>query len=108
MIQAPGFTDKQYTRLERLAMDMHSSLIQKFVNYGRNFFFNIGPQIGERAQAIATFALCGFANPVNIYFVIISGKKLLFPVRIDHFRKHLLLINSDKILTFLVRIYHFR
>ncbi len=59
-------------------MDIHSSLLQKFVNYGRKFFYNIGPQIGERAQAIATFALCGFANPVNIYFVIIMARNCYF------------------------------
>ncbi len=33
---------KQWTRLERLARDKHSSLILKFVIYGQKFFYNIG------------------------------------------------------------------
>jgi hypothetical protein len=31
-----------YTRLERFTKDKHSSLVQKFVNYGRKKFYNIG------------------------------------------------------------------
>jgi hypothetical protein len=35
--------------LERPAKDKHSSLIQKFVNYGLKKFYNIGPRaLGER------------------------------------------------------------
>jgi hypothetical protein len=30
--------------LERLAMDKHSSLLRKFVNYGQEKFHNIGPR----------------------------------------------------------------
>ncbi len=41
--QAPGFTQKHKTRLERLARDKRNSLLQKVVNYGQNFFYNIGP-----------------------------------------------------------------
>jgi hypothetical protein len=36
-------TLKQKTRLERLARDKHSSLLQEFVNYGRKKLYNIGP-----------------------------------------------------------------
>ncbi len=32
-------------RLEKLARDKHSSLVQKFVNYRQKMFYNIGPQI---------------------------------------------------------------
>jgi hypothetical protein len=41
--QAPGLALKQKTRLERLARDKNSSLLRKFVNYGREKFYNIGP-----------------------------------------------------------------
>ncbi len=33
---------RQQTRLKMLAMDKHSSLLQKFVNYGEKTFYNIG------------------------------------------------------------------
>jgi hypothetical protein len=33
------------TSLERLARDKHSSLLQKFVNYGRKKFYRIVPGI---------------------------------------------------------------
>jgi hypothetical protein len=32
------------TRIDKLARDKHSSLLQKFVNYGRKTFYNIGPR----------------------------------------------------------------
>jgi hypothetical protein len=35
---APGLALKDYTRLERLAKDKRSSLLQKSVNYGRKSF----------------------------------------------------------------------
>ncbi len=34
---------KHYTRLERLVMDKHSSLLWKSVNYGQKKFYSIGP-----------------------------------------------------------------
>ncbi len=37
------FTNRHQTWLERLALDKHSSLLRKFVNYGRKKFYNIGP-----------------------------------------------------------------
>ncbi len=37
-----GLTHKHQTRQERLAKDKPSSLLQKFVNYGRRKFSNIG------------------------------------------------------------------
>ncbi len=40
--EAPGLAHSQYTRLERLVMSKPSSLIQKFVTYGRSEFYNIG------------------------------------------------------------------
>jgi hypothetical protein len=45
------FTNKHYTRLENLANDKSSNLVQKFVNYGRKKFYNIGPW----AQGYKTF-----------------------------------------------------
>jgi hypothetical protein len=38
-----GLTHKHQTRLERLARDNHSKLVQKFVNYGHKKFYRIGP-----------------------------------------------------------------
>jgi hypothetical protein len=32
-----------WTRLEKLARDKHSSLVQKFVNYEQKKFYDIGP-----------------------------------------------------------------
>ncbi len=42
--QAPGLTPKRWARLERLAMDKRSSLLQKVVTYDRKKFYNIGPR----------------------------------------------------------------
>ncbi len=38
-----GLTLNHYTRLDRLAMDKHLSLLQEFINYGRKKFPIIGP-----------------------------------------------------------------
>jgi hypothetical protein len=40
---SPGLTHKYLTRLEKLARDKHSSLLQKSVNYDHKKFYNIGP-----------------------------------------------------------------
>ncbi len=37
------YTRKHYTILERLARDEHSSLLRKFLTYGRKTFHSIGP-----------------------------------------------------------------
>ncbi len=37
-----SFTREHQTRLEKLARDKHSSLLQKFITYGRKKFYNIG------------------------------------------------------------------
>ncbi len=34
--QAAGLIHKNYSRLEKLAKDKHSSLLRKFINYGEN------------------------------------------------------------------------
>jgi hypothetical protein len=39
--KAPSLAHKQQTWLERIARDKHSSLLQKFVTYGRKEFYNI-------------------------------------------------------------------
>ncbi len=38
-----GLTRKHIPRQEKLAMDNHSSLLQKFVYYGMKKFYNIDP-----------------------------------------------------------------
>jgi hypothetical protein len=37
-----GLTRKHSTRLERLAKEKDSNLLQRFINYGRKKFYNIG------------------------------------------------------------------
>ncbi len=39
-----SLASKYQTRLERSASDKNSSLLRKFVNYGRKKFYNIGPR----------------------------------------------------------------
>jgi hypothetical protein len=39
--------NKQKTGLERLAIDKHSSLLQKFVNCGQKSFMTLGPGWGR-------------------------------------------------------------
>ncbi len=41
--QVPRLTHKQQTRLKRLAISKHSSLLRKSVNYDCNKFYDIGP-----------------------------------------------------------------
>ncbi len=41
--QAPDLTRKYQTRLKKLAMDKLSSLLRKWVNYGCEKFYTIGP-----------------------------------------------------------------
>jgi hypothetical protein len=46
-----GLNIKNYTRLELLARDKHSSLLQKFTNYGRIKFYNTGSgRIGDKGD----------------------------------------------------------
>ncbi len=40
-----SLTFKHQTRLERLAMDKHSSLLRKSVNYGQKSFTTLGPGV---------------------------------------------------------------
>jgi hypothetical protein len=40
---APGLANKQYTRLEWLTMDKHSSLSRKLVNYREKSFITLTP-----------------------------------------------------------------
>jgi hypothetical protein len=37
-LESTGLSNKHYTRLDRLARDRHSSLLQTFANYGREMF----------------------------------------------------------------------
>jgi hypothetical protein len=51
--QAPGLSYKHWTRLGR---DKHSSLLRKFINYGRKMFYKIGPWYNiTSAQCYKTF-----------------------------------------------------
>ncbi len=44
---ASGLTCKNQTRLERLVRDEHTSLLQTFLNYGLEKFYNIGPGVSN-------------------------------------------------------------
>jgi len=39
----PGLALRHYPKLERLALDTQSSLLQAFINYGRKKFYNFQP-----------------------------------------------------------------
>ncbi len=41
--QVPGLTHKHQARLDRLARDKHSSLLQTFFSYGNNIFLTLSP-----------------------------------------------------------------
>jgi hypothetical protein len=46
------FTNKHYTRVERLARRKRSSLIQKIATYGHKTFYNIGPRSWLRRPSL--------------------------------------------------------
>jgi hypothetical protein len=43
--------------MERLAKDKHSSLLQKFVTYGRKFFITLAPVVGVNVINLFTSSL---------------------------------------------------
>jgi hypothetical protein len=45
-----SLTCKYYTRLEKLARDKRSTLLQKFVTYDSKKFYNIGPRLPNRTR----------------------------------------------------------
>ncbi len=45
-----GLTNKHQSKLEKLAIDKHSSLLQKFVTYGRKKFYNVETRQGDAAN----------------------------------------------------------
>ncbi len=47
---APSLTYTYQTRLERLARDKHSSLLQRSVNYGRKKLYTTGPRASTNPQ----------------------------------------------------------
>ncbi len=52
--QPPGLTHQHYTKLERLAKDKHSSLLQKYVYYGCKKFYSTGPS----TETISAVKMC--------------------------------------------------
>ncbi len=57
------FTNKHWTKLERLARDEHSSLLQTFLNYARKSFLTLGP--GTCTVKLITAVIYGFRNMVE-------------------------------------------
>jgi pyrimidine nucleoside transport protein len=47
------------------------TIVNEFAAYQRLGEMKAAKQITERAEAIATFALCGFANPVNRLLLVV-------------------------------------
>jgi len=45
--QPPDVTCNRKTRLRRAVSDKHSSLLQKFINYGRKKFYSAGPRLSN-------------------------------------------------------------
>jgi len=66
-----GLTHKRWTRLERLARDKHSSLLQKYVNYGHKKFYNTGPGM------FRNFYLVKFPKIVKCSATTVAREKLV-------------------------------
>jgi hypothetical protein len=65
------FTNKLYTRLERLVWDKHSSLLRKFITYGRKKSYKIGPwcRYHKTFFTSSTYLLNKLdCFPIQIYF----------------------------------------
>jgi hypothetical protein len=62
-----GLTNKHSNRLEKLARDKHSSLLQKSVNYGCKKLYSTGP----RLESLRTNALAPLAS------LLVRKKKVL-------------------------------
>jgi hypothetical protein len=60
---SPGLTRKHWTRLERLAMDKHSGLLQKFVNYSRNNIYDTGPCSHDQNTSFSLYLINGLIKP---------------------------------------------
>jgi hypothetical protein len=57
------FTNKHWTRLERLNRSKYSSLLLKFVTYGRKKFYNIGPG----SNVIKMSVIYGFSRSAEAF-----------------------------------------
>jgi nucleoside permease NupC len=53
------------------------TIVNEFAAYERLGKMKAAGKIGDRAAAIATFALCGFANPASLFFFSFSSLFLL-------------------------------
>jgi hypothetical protein len=51
--------------LEKLATEMHSSLLQKFLNYGREKFYNIDPDCKHLAFLVQIWLACKILQGTN-------------------------------------------
>ena len=76
--QAPGLIRKHQTRLERLASDTLSSLLQKFVNYGCNFFSQFWP-LKRKKSFIALTTYCNVSRIVLVCLTFVGRQvKIIF------------------------------
>ena len=58
--EAIGLNHRHWPRLERLARDKHSSILQTFVIYGRKKLYNIGSRSNWQTLANRTDTLLNF------------------------------------------------
>jgi len=78
MVGSKGLTNKHETKLERPAVEKHSSLLQTFINYGLEKFYNI--RLRMLACMFFIFgALLGYACILYFLLVIFNRGSLMVP-----------------------------
>ncbi len=83
-------THKHYTRLERHAREKYSSLLQKFENYNRKKFYNIGPWVVPLEQV-------GHFSPAKnlvLYVDVLQSRKRVLVGQIFEFVKRILFLKT--------------
>jgi hypothetical protein len=77
---APDFTHKYVTRLEKLARDKHSRLLQEFVTYDSKKSYNICPRCRPCkffvVILLTLFESCGFSQHRKIMVTLIQCSSL--------------------------------
>jgi hypothetical protein len=68
-------------RLEELARDKHSSLLQRFVNYGRKKFYKIGTRSDSGISDVHSFRVANLAPILPISSLPLAPKPFPPPTR---------------------------
>ncbi len=69
---------KEQTRLGTLANNTHSSLLRKFINYGRKTFYNIGPWAQPKHFQATFFNICSLSVKVAGFVPSVSRFPLCY------------------------------